>query len=321
RLVHDRRRDPRHSLPRRSRPRQDRRAHPERRRRDREPPEDGLGVLRAVRRSRADGRGHRARQEAGASVRRVARGRVRPLGDLLRRAVQAGSPGSRASDRGEAVGGRAGGARTVGGSRAGDDEGGAAVSRFAIGLLLAWTACRDTSEPARLSPPATLSSSTSPEPAWLPVGTTVPRGQAIPAPPQPYDPLIQGPELPKPTDEVNLARRPGFVAPPKGVPTNGAAAPRGEAYRGLRWGQISAQWYGASSVYDVQPSLALPRARPSRGGVWRYAPTTLPTWSACIEVSQVYQRLAGEIATGKYFGLWDWCESGPDGKFAVFEPE
>ena len=120
---------------------------------------------------------------------------------------------------------------------------------------------------------------------------------------------------------MNLARRPGFVAPPKGVPTDRAAAPRGEAYRGLRWGQISARWYGASSVYDVQPSLVLPSARPSRGGVWLYAPTTLPTGGACIEVSQVYQRLAGEIATGKYFGLWDWCESGPNGKFAVFEPE
>ena len=51
--------------------RRDRRPHPQRRRRDRGPAEDRQRLLRPRRRHRADGRGHRARQEAIDSLRRV----------------------------------------------------------------------------------------------------------------------------------------------------------------------------------------------------------------------------------------------------------
>jgi hypothetical protein len=57
-------------------------AHRGRRRRDREPPQDRLGVLRAVRGRRRDGRGHLQRPQEDPPVRRVPRGRVRDQGPL-----------------------------------------------------------------------------------------------------------------------------------------------------------------------------------------------------------------------------------------------
>ena len=72
-------------------------------------------------------------------------------------------------------------------------------------------------------------------------------------------------------------------------------------------------------MYDLQLSLALDPAFPGRDGAWVYAPTMRAPGGACIEMAQVYQRLSGEDTTGKFFGLWDWCESPPHGSWAVFE--
>ncbi len=80
-------------------------AYAGRRRRDRGSFEDGVGVLRAVRRRRADGGGDRARQAPAASLRRVGRGRVRPLGNVRGRALQARARGARADRRDRARGG------------------------------------------------------------------------------------------------------------------------------------------------------------------------------------------------------------------------
>ncbi len=71
---------------------------------DRGLPQDGLGLLRAVGRGGADGRGDRARQEARAAVCRVARRRVRSLRDLLRRPLQTRPQGTGADSAGRAVG-------------------------------------------------------------------------------------------------------------------------------------------------------------------------------------------------------------------------
>ena len=86
-------------------------AHAQRRRRDREAPQDRLGVLRAVGRRRADGRGDRARPAAHPAVRRVARGRVRHVGPVPRRALQARTQWPREDHRGRAHRRRARGAR------------------------------------------------------------------------------------------------------------------------------------------------------------------------------------------------------------------
>src|SRR2546428_803071 len=112
-LLHDGLGRSRHAAARPVHARQDRRAHAQRGRRDRGVSQDRVGVLRAVRGGRADGARHRARQEARAAVRGVARGRIWPLGDLLRRPVQAGAEGTGADPRGETLGGGTGGAEEI----------------------------------------------------------------------------------------------------------------------------------------------------------------------------------------------------------------
>ncbi len=82
-------RHPDHPAHRQGEARRDRRPHAQRRRRDRQAPQDRLGVLRAVRGRGADGRSHRQRPAAHSPVRGVARGRVRHEGTLPWRAVQA----------------------------------------------------------------------------------------------------------------------------------------------------------------------------------------------------------------------------------------
>lgn len=46
-----------------------------------------------------------------------------------------------------------------------------------------------------------------------------------------------------------------------------------------------------------------------------------PDQGSCLEATQVYRRLAGGATTGKYFGVWDHCQSGNPGAFLVFEPQ
>src|SRR5207247_2682299 len=75
-----------------------------------------------------DGRRDRARQEARAAVRGVARGRVWTLGDLLRRPVQAGAEGTGADPRGEARAGGTGGAEEISRRGEGNDGRGEALT-------------------------------------------------------------------------------------------------------------------------------------------------------------------------------------------------
>ena len=42
---------------------------------------------------------------------------------------------------------------------------------------------------------------------------------------------------------------------------------------------------------------------------------------SCVEITQSYQRVDGGATTGKYFGIWDWCQSPPEGQFDVYEPQ
>ena len=80
----------------------------QRRRRDREAPQDRLGVLRALVGRGADVRSDRPRSEANSSLRGVARGRIRNVGTVPRRAVQAGTRRTGADSRGRADSGRTG---------------------------------------------------------------------------------------------------------------------------------------------------------------------------------------------------------------------
>lgn len=201
-------------------------------------------------------------------------------------------------------------------------------SLFALCTALL-AACADSARVASPSQPDPMPSvaggSQPPGSKWLPVGTRVPVGQAIAVPPEPYNPKRHGPALPGRTDYENLSRDPGFVQPPRSVTgvTRFAAVPPppGTGDRGFYLSQATREWYGAYAVYDLIGNLGLPAALPGEAGVWVYAPTTMPAGGSCIEITQVYQRLAGGATTGKYFGVYDWCESGPIGQFDVYQPE
>jgi hypothetical protein len=92
----------------------------------------------------------------------------------------------------------------------------------------------------------------------------------------------------------------------------------GDGDRGFYFTQASRPWYGVSAMYDMNLNLALPT--PWGGhNIYVYAPTMMPPGGTCIEVTQVYRRLWGGATTGKYFGLWDWCDSNP--RFVVLDAQ
>ena len=139
--------------------------------------------------------------------------------------------------------------------------------------------------------------------------------------------------------EADLAGRADFVPPPKGAPipprtisangvvtlTNPGPPPPGivgTADMGWLLYQNPTPWYGVYQVNDLQMSLALPPPLASElPGVFVFAPTLLAPGGSCVEVSQVYQRLTGGATTGKYFGVFDWCQSGVEGAWIVYQPQ
>lgn len=158
-------------------------------------------------------------------------------------------------------------------------------------------------------------------PRWLPVGTKVPVGVAINAPPEPYDPAKHGPALTDSRTEANLAGRPSIDRPKRRRSASGDyMPPPGTGDRGFYLTQATRAWYGASAMYDLNLNLQLPTPW---GGhdVSVYAPTMMPPGGTCLEVTQVYHRESDGSTTGKFFGIWDWCESGEDGEFDVFDQQ
>ena len=77
-------------------------AHPRRRRRDREVPQDRQRLLRAFGRRDGDGRGHSQGQEEDSSLRGLSAGRIRHRRLLHRRSLQAGRGGPREDHRDQA---------------------------------------------------------------------------------------------------------------------------------------------------------------------------------------------------------------------------
>ena len=192
------------------------------------------------------------------------------------------------------------------------------TSTVALALSV-FASCRGPTD-ALTNPPNSeaLLSSADTVRTWLPVGTVVPVGVDLQAPPEPFDPA-RHPLLSPGATFTNLAGTPGF----ENFPKMGAQAlarsppPPGNGDRGFWLDQTSRPWFGMSAMYDLNLSLGLPTPR---GGhdIYIYAPTTQAPGGACIEVTQVYRTLSGGATTGKYFRLWDWCNAI---KFVVMEAQ
>ena len=86
--------------------RRDRGAHPQRRRRNREPAEDRIRVLRAVGSGSRNGRSDPEGQEEDSALRRVSRRRIRNQGIVRRRSREAGREGRRRNHSDQADSGR-----------------------------------------------------------------------------------------------------------------------------------------------------------------------------------------------------------------------
>jgi hypothetical protein len=224
-------------------------------------------------------------------------------------------------------------------------------SALAIAAMLLLTACQDA---VTLAPSTVSRASSAPRDAraaapdtiiggqrWMRIGTIVPPGDTLVAPPEPYDPRRHGRLLSNPLAAANLALRPGFRSPPKRVPPHKYPAPMvpcdadgcpedsggsadppppGNGDRGFFFTQTSQYWYGASAVNDIR-GISLPAPLSGTDGVFLYAPTMMPAGGACLEVTQVYARFNGSSATSPNLGVWDWCQSAPSGRFVVYMPE
>ncbi len=168
---------------------------------------------------------------------------------------------------------------------------------------------------------------------YIPVGTVVPVGVSISAPPEPFD-HRRHTRVPNELAARNLVGRPGVTLPPRwrnGIartPPSGAAllmAPppggAGDADAGLILHQATAQWYGAYQLSDVGLGVEIPERSTLQGTGFLYAPTLLAPGQTCIEVTTIHLRHPGPSeSTEHYQGWYDWCESGVNGAWAMWLP-
>lgn len=68
--------------------------------------------------------------------------------------------------------------------------------------------------------------------------------------------------------------------------------------------------YAANAPGNGNPdSIAIPALGRS---VWLYAPTHLPSATACYEATIAHTRMASDNQTWHSFNVWDWCQSSPN---------
>ena len=151
--------------------------------------------------------------------------------------------------------------------------------------------------------------------AYLPNGTIVPPGQAIPAPPEPFDPKRHS-YVRSVLESTNVLADPGFSIPrrfprrsvnPSTVVGSAVQTPDpGNADFSIALRQVTHQWYGVYQVNDVATTIELlPRTVPNDTG-YIYSPTLLPPGHTCIEVTTVHRRGYGG-PTEHLHGWFDWC--------------
>lgn len=133
-----------------------------------------------------------------------------------------------------------------------------------VGSVLALTSCNiPVDAPSGPVPRQAQGAFSDTARTWLPVGTIVPVGAAIAAPPEPYNPAKHGPALRSDGAFENLANSPGYQSFPKRGRSEGGrggstAPPPGNGDRGFFLTQASRPWFGMSAMYDLNLNLQLP---------------------------------------------------------------
>jgi hypothetical protein len=197
-------------------------------------------------------------------------------------------------------------------------------------LVAAIAGCSDSHSGLSEITAPTLRQETVPQAArpHLPVGTKVPVGTVIYAPPEPFD-ARRHRAIANSRSDRNLVRRADFHPPPrfkKGTTSEGSTAlspagpPPGTGDRGLSFFPWSYEWYGVHAVHDAGLSIVLEERPATAVTGYIYAPTLLPSGNTCIEATTIHQRGPGPSATTLHRqGWYDWCESGPEGDWLVLE--
>lgn len=172
-------------------------------------------------------------------------------------------------------------------------------------------ACVD--QPARVLAPSTARSEQTAQPRlalgqqWMPVGTKVPVGTDLVAPPEPYSLERDGPAgAPSVAPNVGSSD-PGAVAghhaPSRGqaqAPRSGFPPPPDQADRGWWLMQATQAWYGVYSLHDIGTDISFAGIS---GTPYLYAPTLLAPGDACIEMTMAHFG----YPTTHQLWAWDWC--------------
>jgi hypothetical protein len=139
---------------------------------------------------------------------------------------------------------------------------------------------------------------------YLPYRHSIPQGQFLDVPPQPYDEAVHGHAHPNTQPYANEVGR-GLARLPERahVPRSGDEIPNIFPGSGDRGDWIST----GRGVYvgnDVQTDLSIPD---SAIGTTIYAPTHMPAGGACVETVTAHWRYSGMSTTAHAHGFWDHC--------------
>lgn len=156
---------------------------------------------------------------------------------------------------------------------------------------------------------------------YLPYGVSVPEFSPLYLAPEPYDERRHGPSKPNSTPELNLADIPDSVTSDPGRVQRRASGLSqllligGESVRGPQW--ASPFYNSIYGAHNTQLSMTLPA--PTDTSTHRlYAPTSMPSGSACLEMATIHRRSPGQVTVHRA-GWWDWCTDPNVSSFAYEE--
>lgn len=175
--------------------------------------------------------------------------------------------------------------------------------------LLALFACSDESSTSPSAPVALKPSGQASIPgvSFLPYGVPAPDPLPPNVIPEPYDPAKHGPPIPNSAPHLNLPEHERtFVASREPSPglTLALGIPEGNTNKGLRW--FSTTYPGIYAGHEIETGIRLPAHSQDQ---FVFAPTALPSGSACIEMATTHRRRTTETTTRHLAGWWNWCLS------------